>query len=127
MKKQPLSRNDYLSIIGFFGNAAIISKNRLARVKKLSFEQLLQKGMIRESICDAIYDNAEEKKRKICQKEHEESHASQDGSQGGSQDGASSSEGERDDASYAKQFQALVREYGVLEDILQLEITKKYI
>lgn len=115
MSKQ-LSREDYIAIIGFFGNTAIINKKLRARAKKASFEKLLSQNMLRESICDAIYTNDNEKKKKICQHYHinksKEEHRRSDNEQ---------------TVNNELLFKALVREFGVLEEILQLDLHKKYI
>ncbi len=116
-----VTREEYIGIIGFFGNTALIDRSVLKKVKKLSFERLLDKNMIRECVCDALYTNDEDKKRKVCTHYFAlRPHTSDDESTSL----PTPHDTQQDD--YMVQFKSLVQEYGVLEEVLHRELRKKY-
>lgn len=57
-----IDKYDFMSIVGFYGDTAIIDKTLRKRIKKLSLQALLEEGYYKQSIACAVFsDNPEEK------------------------------------------------------------------
>ena len=124
-----LTREEYMSIIGFFGNTALIDKNIFKKAKKFSFEELLAQNMIRECVCDALYTNDEEKKKKVCAYyfDIKTFDNRSDNLESSTVTFFSQKQHNSQQNNYTTHFKSLVQEYGVLEEILNRELNKKFI
>lgn len=62
-----LDKYDFMTIIGFYGDTAIIDTKLQKKIKKLSLQALLKDGYYKQSIAMAVFNDSQEEKDIILQ------------------------------------------------------------
>ncbi len=56
-QKYPFKKEEFMAIVGFYGNTALVDKRILSASKALSIEQMLEKSMLAQAVRAVIYED----------------------------------------------------------------------
>mgnify|MGYP006287510393 CR=1 FL=1 len=70
-----MKREDFVFTIGYQGDTALVDGRARKDFFKLSTEELAEKGLWRAAFCSALYDNSEEKMKKVVEEYNQKSGA----------------------------------------------------
>ncbi len=70
-----MKREDFVFTIGYQGDTALVDGRARKDFNKLSTEDLAERGLWRAAFCSALYDNSEEKMKKVVEEYNRKSGA----------------------------------------------------
>lgn len=58
MENTPAIKKEYfMCIVGFYGDNALVDKKLMARIKKMSVEELIKNSFLYSAVCSALFDS----------------------------------------------------------------------
>ena len=56
VQKLGIKKEQFMSIVGFYGNTALVDKKLLKRVKHMSIKTLIGKGFLFQAVASSVFD-----------------------------------------------------------------------